>query len=211
MTRARRRARLPRRRPRARPDRRRRGVLRVRRRPGFPDAIEEAAKNGRRVLALRTFSKIYGLAGLRIGYGVGPADRDRGDPQGAARVRRDDARAGGRAREPRRAGRARAAPGGEPGGDGGARGGRCATGASSRSRPAVGQLPLRRRRDRCRRAQRRAPPARGDRPADGRRSARRRRSGSPRARPTRSRSSPGARDVAQRSSRTPNLSAEAVG
>ena len=39
---------------------------------GFPDAIEEAAKQGRRVLALRTFSKIYGLAGLRIGYGVGP-------------------------------------------------------------------------------------------------------------------------------------------
>jgi len=26
------------------------------------------------VLALRTFSKIYGLAGLRIGYGVGPAN-----------------------------------------------------------------------------------------------------------------------------------------
>jgi len=42
--------------------------------PGFPDAIEEAAKQGRRVLALRTFSKIYGLAGLRIGYGVGHAD-----------------------------------------------------------------------------------------------------------------------------------------
>jgi len=41
--------------------------------PDFPDAIEEAAKRGRNVLALRTFSKIYGLAGLRIGYGVGPA------------------------------------------------------------------------------------------------------------------------------------------
>jgi histidinol-phosphate aminotransferase len=41
--------------------------------PSFPDAIEEAAKRGRNVLALRTFSKIYGLAGLRIGYGVGPA------------------------------------------------------------------------------------------------------------------------------------------
>ena len=39
----------------------------------FPDAIEEAAKRGRHVLALRTFSKIYGLAGLRVGYGVGPA------------------------------------------------------------------------------------------------------------------------------------------
>jgi histidinol-phosphate aminotransferase len=42
--------------------------------PDFPDAIEEAAKQGRRVLALRTFSKIYGLAGLRVGYGVGPAE-----------------------------------------------------------------------------------------------------------------------------------------
>src|SRR4029079_13730720 len=41
--------------------------------PDFLDAIEETAKQGRRVLVLRTFSKIYGLAGLRIGYGVGPA------------------------------------------------------------------------------------------------------------------------------------------
>jgi histidinol-phosphate aminotransferase len=41
--------------------------------PALPDAIEEAAKAGRHVLALRTFSKIYGLAGLRIGYGIGPA------------------------------------------------------------------------------------------------------------------------------------------
>jgi len=40
--------------------------------PSFPDTIEEAAKLGRNVLALRTFSKIFGLAGLRIGYGVGP-------------------------------------------------------------------------------------------------------------------------------------------
>ena len=31
------------------------------------------AKAGKHVLALRTFSKIYGLAALRIGYGVGPA------------------------------------------------------------------------------------------------------------------------------------------
>ncbi len=26
------------------------------------------------MLVLRTFSKIFGLAGLRVGYGVGPAD-----------------------------------------------------------------------------------------------------------------------------------------
>jgi histidinol-phosphate aminotransferase len=42
--------------------------------PEYPDAIEEYAKAGRRVLVLRTFSKIYGLAGLRVGYGLGPAD-----------------------------------------------------------------------------------------------------------------------------------------
>ena len=42
--------------------------------PGYPDGIEEYLKAGRRVLVLRTFSKIYGLAGLRIGYGVGPAE-----------------------------------------------------------------------------------------------------------------------------------------
>ncbi|HXF97813.1 MAG TPA: histidinol-phosphate transaminase [Gaiellaceae bacterium] len=42
--------------------------------PGYPDGIEEYAKAGRRVLVLRTFSKIYGLAGLRVGYGVGPEE-----------------------------------------------------------------------------------------------------------------------------------------
>jgi histidinol-phosphate aminotransferase len=40
--------------------------------PEYPDAIEEYFKAGRRVVVLRTFSKIYGLAGLRVGYGVGP-------------------------------------------------------------------------------------------------------------------------------------------
>jgi histidinol-phosphate aminotransferase len=42
--------------------------------PDYPDAIEEYAKAGHRVLVLRTFSKIYGLAGLRVGYGIGPED-----------------------------------------------------------------------------------------------------------------------------------------
>jgi histidinol-phosphate aminotransferase len=41
--------------------------------PDYPDGIAEYAKAGRRVIVLRTFSKIYGLAGLRVGYGVGPA------------------------------------------------------------------------------------------------------------------------------------------
>jgi histidinol-phosphate aminotransferase len=39
--------------------------------PDYPDAIEEFAKAGHAVLVLRTFSKIFGLAGLRVGYGVG--------------------------------------------------------------------------------------------------------------------------------------------
>lgn len=42
--------------------------------PDYPDAVAEYAKAGQRVLVLRTFSKIYGLAGLRVGYGIGPAD-----------------------------------------------------------------------------------------------------------------------------------------
>jgi histidinol-phosphate aminotransferase len=42
--------------------------------PDYPDAIEEYAKAGARVLVLRTFSKIFGLAALRIGYGVGPPE-----------------------------------------------------------------------------------------------------------------------------------------
>jgi histidinol-phosphate aminotransferase len=42
--------------------------------PGYCDAIEEYLKAGHRVVVLRTFSKIYGLAGLRVGYGVGPED-----------------------------------------------------------------------------------------------------------------------------------------
>jgi histidinol-phosphate aminotransferase len=40
--------------------------------PDYADAIAEYAKAGHHVLVLRTFSKIYGMAGLRVGYGVGP-------------------------------------------------------------------------------------------------------------------------------------------
>src|SRR6185295_19729655 len=42
--------------------------------PDYPDGIEESFRQGRRVLVLRTFSKIYGLAGLRVGYGIADAD-----------------------------------------------------------------------------------------------------------------------------------------
>ena len=37
------------------------------------DAIADLVRAGHDVLALRTFSKLYGLAGLRVGFGVGPA------------------------------------------------------------------------------------------------------------------------------------------
>jgi histidinol-phosphate aminotransferase len=38
-------------------------------RPDFPDGLDDL-KAGHNVIVLRTFSKIYGLAGLRIGYGM---------------------------------------------------------------------------------------------------------------------------------------------
>jgi histidinol-phosphate aminotransferase len=37
---------------------------------GYVDAVDEHFKQGRNVVVLRTFSKIYGLAGLRVGYAV---------------------------------------------------------------------------------------------------------------------------------------------
>jgi histidinol-phosphate aminotransferase len=40
----------------------------------YPDGVERYFQAGRRVIVLRTFSKIFGLAGLRIGYGIGPED-----------------------------------------------------------------------------------------------------------------------------------------
>jgi len=39
----------------------------------FPDGIS-LIKEGWRILSVRSFSKLYGLAGLRIGYAVGPED-----------------------------------------------------------------------------------------------------------------------------------------
>jgi histidinol-phosphate aminotransferase len=41
--------------------------------PDYADGVEEYLKAGRKVVVLRTFSKIYGLAGLRVGYAVAPA------------------------------------------------------------------------------------------------------------------------------------------
>jgi histidinol-phosphate aminotransferase len=42
--------------------------------PEYPDGVAEYVAAGHQALVLRTFSKIYGLAGLRVGYGVGPED-----------------------------------------------------------------------------------------------------------------------------------------
>src|SRR5262249_23551587 len=42
--------------------------------PDYTDVVAEHFRRGRRVVVLRTFSKIYGLAGLRVGYAVGPRD-----------------------------------------------------------------------------------------------------------------------------------------
>ena len=60
--------------------------------PDYPDGIAEYAQAGRRVLVLRTFSKIYGLAGLRIGYARRAAGRDPGDREDPPPVRRQHAR-----------------------------------------------------------------------------------------------------------------------
>jgi histidinol-phosphate aminotransferase len=40
--------------------------------PDYADGVDYL-RAGRNVLVTRTFSKIYGLAGLRVGYGIGPA------------------------------------------------------------------------------------------------------------------------------------------
>ena len=70
--------------------------------PDYPDAIEEYFKAGRPVAVLRTFSKIYGLAGLRVGYMVAPP----AVVTAVNKVKRafdvSTRGAGGRAREPRR-------------------------------------------------------------------------------------------------------------
>jgi histidinol-phosphate aminotransferase len=41
--------------------------------PDYPNSLAYQ-ESGKAILTLRTFSKLYGLAGLRIGYGIGPKD-----------------------------------------------------------------------------------------------------------------------------------------
>jgi histidinol-phosphate aminotransferase len=42
--------------------------------PDYADAIAELFSSDGNIVVLRTFSKIYGLAGARVGYGIAPAD-----------------------------------------------------------------------------------------------------------------------------------------
>ncbi len=63
-------------------------------REDYPDGIDEYFRRGRQVIVLRTFSKIYGLAGLRVGYGVGPAELVTAAREDPARVRPVHAGAG---------------------------------------------------------------------------------------------------------------------
>ena len=79
-------------------------------RSDYPDAVERYLKAGHRVAVLRTFSKIYGLAGLRVGYAVAPRLCVRGDGEGAPAVRPDDVGAGRGDRKHRRQRRDRAPP-----------------------------------------------------------------------------------------------------
>ncbi len=135
--------------------------------PEYPDVIEEFAKEGHRVLVLRTFSKIYGLAGLRVGYGVGPEPVVNAIKKVQRAFEVDDRGAGGGAREPRRRARARPAQGLEPSGDEGPRV-RPSRPGVLRRRAGRRKLRLRGRRGRCGCAERRVAAARCDRAAHGR-------------------------------------------
>ena len=55
--------------------------------PDYPDAIAEHFKQGRRVVVLRTFSKIFGLAGCASATAIAPGGRRHRDRQGPPRVR----------------------------------------------------------------------------------------------------------------------------
>jgi histidinol-phosphate aminotransferase len=67
--------------------------------PDYPDGVERYLKQGRRVIVLRTFSKIFGLAGLRVGNGLAPAAH--GQRDGPAGAGADPPRARARAGRPR--------------------------------------------------------------------------------------------------------------
>ena len=67
----------------------------------FPDSPPDTLKyvrEGRNVCVLRTFSKIHGLAALRVGYGLRLEKRRQPAAKGAAAVQRECHRPGRRAR-----------------------------------------------------------------------------------------------------------------
>ncbi len=86
--------------------------------PDYADGLE-LFREGRRIVVLRTFSKIYGLAGLRVGWAAAPADVAEATSkvrrafdvaataQAAALASLDDAQEIGRRRELNRNGRER--------------------------------------------------------------------------------------------------------
>ena len=152
-------------------------------RPDYPDAVERYLKAGRRVAVLRTFSKIYGLAGLRVGYAVAPRGRLRGDGEGAPAVRPDDTGAGGGDREHRRRRRDRAAARGQRRGPRAPRVDCCAS-TGSTPVPPVGNFLYVETGGDANDALRAAAARRGDRAAARRLRRRRRRSASRSARPT---------------------------
>ena len=102
---------LPRRAARARAAGDRRGLHRVRRRSRLPRRrCASTCSKAAACVVLRTFSKIYGLAGLRVGWGAMPLDVAAALEQGQERVRREPAGAGRRAaRASARSARSRAA------------------------------------------------------------------------------------------------------
>ena len=94
---------------------RRRRVRRLRRGPGVSRTRSRSRGDGTvPVVTLRTFSKLYGLAGLRIGYAVAPGAGDRGHAAHPPAVQRERARAGRRAGGARRPRARRAHARGEP-------------------------------------------------------------------------------------------------
>ena len=76
--------------------RHRRGVLRVRRRRRVPQRSRLLRRRRAASCVLRTFSKIYSLAGARVGYGVLPGAAGRGGQQGPRAVQRQHRRPGRR-------------------------------------------------------------------------------------------------------------------
>ena len=151
-------------------------------RPDYPDAVERYLKAGRRVAVLRTFSKIYGLAGLRVGYAVASAAVCAAMAKVRRPVRPDDAGAGRGAREHRRRpARSRAGARSTP--QGLARLESLLREHGLEPVPSVGNFLYVDTGDGRRRALRAAAARGGDRPAARRASARRRRSGSRSARP----------------------------